>query len=73
MNQKSPTVKIEVTSVTDEVAAAIKQLAEVGEALQAGKLKQKAIVLLLNDITKLPKTHITYVLNALPRLQEYIK
>ena len=73
MAKKPSRTKIDVFSVSDEIADAIRQLAEVGEALQRSPLKQKAQVLLLQDITKLPRTDITYVLNALPHLKDYIK
>lgn len=56
-----------------DIAEAIVRVAEVGEVIQQGRLKQKAVVLLLHDITKVRKTDITYILNALPHLKDYVK
>jgi hypothetical protein len=39
-------------------------------ALQSTRLKQETLVVLLQDITKLNKGQITYVLNALARLED---
>lgn len=56
-----------------DLAEAIVRLADLGDALQASRLKQPALILLLHDITKVPKTHIKYVLNALPHLRDYVR
>jgi len=50
------------------------KLANVGKQIEKSKLTQRAIILLLHDITKLPQRNIQYVLNALPALADkYIK
>lgn len=52
----------------------IVKLANVGKQINESRLKQRAIILLLHDITKIPKAHIKYVLNALPTLKDrYLK
>jgi len=52
----------------------IVKLANVGRQIDASRLKQRAIVLLLHDHTKVPKANIRYILNALPALEEmYLK
>jgi hypothetical protein len=64
------------TDINEEVAdiaEAIVKLADLGDALGAGRLKQRAVVLLLHDITKVPKNQIIYVLNALPHLRDYVR
>lgn len=66
----------EVQDINEEVAdiaGAIVKLAELGEALQSGRLKQRAIVLLLHDISKVRKSDIEYVLNSLPHLKDYVR
>ena len=65
--------KQDINDEVADIAEAIVKVAEVGEVIQQGRLKQKAVVLLLHDITKVRKTDITYILNALPHLKEYVK
>lgn len=67
MNEK------DIQNEVADLAEAILQVANIGEALNASRLKQKAIILLLHDITKVKKSDITYVLNALTHLKEYVK
>jgi hypothetical protein len=56
-----------------DIAGAIVRLADLGDALQASRLKQRALILLLHDITKVRKNDIMYVLNALPSLRDYVR
>lgn len=70
MNEKQ---KEDINQEVADIAEAIVQLAEVGELLRNSKLKGRAVVLLLHDITKVNKTEIGLVLEAIPRLKEYIR
>ncbi len=53
------------------LAEHIERLSKVGAQLDASRLNRKAIVLLLHDITKVPKRDIEFILNALPRLKDF--
>ena len=70
MNEKQTE---DINQEVADIAEAIVQLAGLGELLAKSKLKQRALVLLLHDITKVKKTDIAYVLNALPHLKEYVR
>ena len=63
----------DITEEIADLAEAIVKLADIGDALAKSPLKQKAQVLLLHEITKVKKTDITYVLNALPSLRSFVK
>lgn len=54
-----------------ELESEIKSIAEGMRALSKTRLKQDTIVVILQDITKLNKGQINYVLNALQRLDEF--
>lgn len=57
-----------------EMADAVKKLSQVGAALRESNLSERAILILLADITKMSKSDIQKVLNALPRLEkEFLK
>jgi hypothetical protein len=49
----------------------ITQISEAMQVIAKSRLKQDTLVVLLQDITKLPKGHINFVLNALQRLEEF--
>ena len=53
----------------EEIADAIMRLSEVGRAIGQTRLRQDAIILLLQQITKVTRSDIQYVLNALPELE----
>jgi hypothetical protein len=58
----------------EELAKAIEQLDAVGKKLKNSRLADRTIVLLLHDMTKLSKTQIKKVLDALPELKAtYLK
>lgn len=58
----------------EEIEKSIIKLSEVGEKIEKSRLNRRTIILLLNDITKVPKSHIEYILNALPELKnKYLK
>lgn len=73
--------KVNVVVAEDEeplhfeaLQAEILKLANVGKQIDASRLNQRALILLLHDTTKIPKSHIMYVLNALPLLEKkYLK
>lgn len=67
--QKNPEVP-----VLEIVAQDIKALSNFGKNIQASKLKQKAVILLLHHMTSLPQRDIKAVLDAIPLLEkEYLK
>ena len=55
------------------IAEEILKLANLGEQLNQSRLKQKAVILLLHDISKVKKTDIMYILNSLPSLKDYVR
>lgn len=56
------------------IATHIAKLAEVGNSLRASRLKERAILLLLRDLTEgISLADIEKVLKALPRLREFLK
>lgn len=69
--------KIEVHSVTDDIAENIKQIAEAGLAIKQSKLNEKALVVLLQEAIGskyITRDQIRYVLDELPRLKNnYLK
>lgn len=68
----SPTV---AAKRLEDMAEAIERVAAIGEALQASRLKRRAVVLLIKDLCGAPTTigDIERILNALPRLRVYVK
>lgn len=66
----------EIQDINEEVAdiaEAIIKLANLGEQLDNSKLHRNAIHLLLKSKTGLPVYAIKQVLDALPRLKDFIK
>jgi len=63
----------DITEDVADIAEEILKLANIGEQLDRSRLKQKAVILLLHDITKVRKNDIKYVLNALPSLKDYVR
>lgn len=64
-------VKSDPPETTEILADAIVRLAEAHAKLKAGGLNEKAIILLLNDMTKVGKNDIKKILDAIPRLRGY--
>lgn len=77
LQKKQPPIKIvgeENLDVPMElIASHIVRLAEVGSSLRGSRLKERAILLLLKDLTSLSMSDIERVLKALPRLREFVK
>jgi len=68
------TTKKEEMPSPEILAEEIAAISRAARAFNASRLKQRAILLLLSDMTKLPMTNIQYVLNALPELEAtYLK
>lgn len=70
--------KIEVQSVTDEIAESIRKVAEAGKALQNSGLTMSAQVILLQEAIGgsryIKRDQIFYVLQELPKLADkYLK
>lgn len=66
----TPTVEINL----EELADNIKKFADLSKKLNDSKLNEKAILLLIQDQTKLPYHTIKKVLTALPNLEKaYLK
>jgi hypothetical protein len=55
------------------IAASIIAIAEAFERIERGPLTQRAIVLLLRDITGMSLGEITKVLDAVPKLRQFVK
>ena len=56
------------------LAESIVKLSKFGEQLKSTKLKERTILLLLHDTTKVPMREIKTILDALPTLaKKYIK
>lgn len=53
-----------------ELAGAIEKLSKVGEALRDSRLSEKAILLLLSNMTSLSQRDVKAVLDALPKLEK---
>lgn len=53
------------------IAKSIIDLSDAFKKIETGPLKQKTIVLLLQDVTGLPRTAISKILEAAPRLKDY--
>lgn len=58
----------------EEIADAVMRISDLGSAIMRSNLKQRAILLLIQDITKLPHGDIKKVLDSLPVLRSmYLK
>jgi len=57
----------------DILAENIEKIATLGYQINNSNLSERAILVLLADVTGLSKATIKSVLNALPKLQQYIK
>lgn len=75
--EKAKSVKVNVkqnaddpTESLDVIASALIDVAAAFKRLNDSKLKRRAIILLLQDMTKLPQRDIEAVLDAAPRLVE---
>lgn len=55
------------------IATHIARLADLGERLKNSGLKERAVVLLLKDLSGLSMVDVERVLRALPRLREFLK
>ena len=62
-------VKSEPPESTEILAEAVVRLGEAVKKLDASGMNRKAIVLLLHDATKVSKTEINAILDAIPRLR----
>lgn len=63
--------QIEVQSFSDEIAEAVRTLSRTAQAMKQSGLKRRALLVLLNDLTGVTKTNITYVLDGLESLENY--
>lgn len=69
-NEKVEVLKENLDALADHVAV----LSEIGKMIEKSRLKQKTLILLLQQMTKLPQRDIMLVLDALPKLeQEFLK
>jgi len=58
----------------EEIAQDIQELSKIGEKLKNSRLNERAVILLIQSETKLPKRDIKYVLDTLPQLEKlYLK
>lgn len=78
---KKPTQIVKVVAAKDQelpaleiLASHIEAISKVGKAIQESRLKKRAVLVLLADITHLPMRTIEQVLDALPQLKaHYLK
>lgn len=63
----------EVRRAEEVIAREIETWANVSISLRNGCLQQRAILLLLHDLTKLPMRDIKLVLDNLPKLKSFVK
>lgn len=66
MSDENETVEI----ILEDIAEAIVKISELGKIIEKSRLNQRAIVLLIQNITKVNRSEITYILNALPQLEK---
>lgn len=69
MSKTVRVVKSDPPETTEILAEAIVRLGDAVKKLDASGLNRKAIVLLLQDATKVPKRDIIAILDAIPRLR----
>lgn len=55
------------------LAIAIRDLAAVSEKIKQSGLTDRAVDLLLSDLTKMSRSDVRKVLNALPKLSQFVK
>jgi len=60
----------EIEIALEDIAEAIIKISRLGEAIEKSRLNQRAIILLIQNITKVNRNDIKYVLNALPQLEK---
>jgi hypothetical protein len=65
------TDKVEVLADYMKVAEAVKRMRDVGKALSASGLSQRAVTVLLQDATGLTKKDILAVLNAIDNIPKF--
>lgn len=59
-------LEVQLGGLTEE----IRKLSQIGEAVKNSKLKQRVILLLLQDMTKISMRDVQIILEALPNLEE---
>lgn len=64
-------IKSDPPETTEILAEAIVRIGDAHQKLKASGLNEKAIILLLHDLTKVSRTDVKKVLDALPRLRGY--
>jgi hypothetical protein len=58
----------------NQIEEEVRKISQIGQAIKNSRLKQKTIVLLLQDMTKIKKSDIELILDKLPELEkEYLK
>lgn len=59
---------------TEILASAIREISEGMRKMRAGRLNDRALILLIHDVCKVSKTDIKYVINAIGLLErEFLK
>lgn len=69
---KTITVKVEKNDnmPIEVLATAIRDVANAYKQIEQGPLRRETLVLLLNDMTNVPRLHIRKILDAAPLLQQ---
>jgi hypothetical protein len=63
----------DIALTTQRIVEGLREFAEMGRALNRSKLKRRAVVLLLRDLTGVGVKEIELVLNALPEMEQFVK
>lgn len=73
MNKTKPKLILndEVPETVEIIAASIVKLSQIGQDLNKSALNERAIVVLLHDLTGLPYREIKLVLNSLAELEKH--
>ncbi len=63
-----------VFEMTEELANSIVEISKAMEIIKKSRIKQKVLILLIHDLSKVGKRDIEYVLNSLSAIErEYLK
>ena len=71
MTKRVKVVKSDPPESTEILAEAIVSIGRASERLLSSGINKRAVIVLLQDITKLPKGNIKIVLDSLPQLERW--
>ncbi len=62
----------QAATLAEDVAIEVERLARVFQALKDSSLKQRFLVTLIWEVTRIPKKHVKVLLDSLPDLHKHI-